>query len=314
MDWVFSLVSKFRLAAGGYNKYCNMNNKLLFHYTTADAAIGIIKNKFLWATDIRFLNDSEEFIYGCKMVKDIADQLKKGDIEHDIDNNLIEALSSVAEFLVNDEDYFGAAYVISLSEKKDSLSQWRAYSSDGGYALGWSVDKLRKLAKLRGARLVKCIYKEDAQRKFVLRIIRFISHKLKNVQTYTWQKLLESCIREYAITFILQRFMPRLKHAAFEDEEEWRIVIPSGAPINFRSGRFGVVPYVEYSIRNDDPVPVAENIFVDHESFYMPENLTVGPSENQKLAKMGVQKLLKAVSKSNCEIELSNLPYRHMRK
>lgn len=35
----------------------------LFHYTTAAGLLGILKSAKLWATDLRFLNDAQEFIY-----------------------------------------------------------------------------------------------------------------------------------------------------------------------------------------------------------------------------------------------------------
>jgi hypothetical protein len=39
------------------------STKVLYHYTTTDALLGILQAGSLWATDIRFLNDSTEFTF-----------------------------------------------------------------------------------------------------------------------------------------------------------------------------------------------------------------------------------------------------------
>lgn len=36
---------------------------VLYHYTSADGLIGIVRNQRLWATDIEYLNDSEELTH-----------------------------------------------------------------------------------------------------------------------------------------------------------------------------------------------------------------------------------------------------------
>ncbi len=36
---------------------------VVYHYTTAAGLLGICTSKKIWATDIRYLNDSEEFQY-----------------------------------------------------------------------------------------------------------------------------------------------------------------------------------------------------------------------------------------------------------
>lgn len=287
-----------------------MNKDLLFHYTSPDGAIGIIKNECLWATDIRFLNDSEEFIHGCKLVKEIAAKIKSGEIDHGFNENFLEYLLSAIDSLVDGRDSSVTAYVISFSGQNDSLNQWRAYSGDSGYALGWNIDMLRRLAKFRGAKLVKCIYEEDEQRKFVRRIIKLVAHKIKNMEDDMWK----GCISSYVIKYILQRFMPRLKNIAFMDEQEWRIVITRDEPIKFRSGRLGITPYVDFPISNDAPKPEINNIFSKHENIYMPSIVTIGPCENQRLATIGIEQLFSGTGKLLFKKNLSTIPYRHMRK
>jgi hypothetical protein len=39
----------------------------LYHYTTAEGLVGIVRDRKLWATDIFHLNDRREFIHGIKL-------------------------------------------------------------------------------------------------------------------------------------------------------------------------------------------------------------------------------------------------------
>ena len=287
-----------------------MDNDFLFHYTSADGAIGIIENKCLWATDIRFLNDSEEFIHGCKLVKKIVEKLKSGDINHEFNEDFLNFLLSSVESLVNSNNSTFTSYIISFSTQSDSLNQWRAYSGDSGYALGWKIDKIRKIAKLRGAKLVKCIYKESEQIKFVERIIKFTAHKTKNMEEGMWR----ACISSFIIRYILQRFMPRLKHNAFAYEQEWRIIMKHEDLIKFRTGRLGITPYLKFTLGDKKTNNDAINIFSTHETAFMPDTVTVGPCENQILSSIGIEQLFKGAGNIFFKKTMSAIPYRHMRK
>jgi hypothetical protein len=38
----------------------------LYHYTSVDGLLGILRSKRIWATDIRFLNDRSEFFHAME--------------------------------------------------------------------------------------------------------------------------------------------------------------------------------------------------------------------------------------------------------
>lgn len=249
-----------------------MDNDFLFHYTSANGAIGIIENKCLWATDIKFLNDSEEFIHGCKLVKKLVKRLQAGEISHNFNNNFLRFLLDSIESLVDMGNTSFNSYIISFSTQRDSLNQWCTYGGDSGYALGWKIAKLRKIAKLGNAKLVKCIYNENEQIKFVKRIIKFTAYKTKNMEDDMWK----ACISSFVIKYILQRFMPRLKHDAFMDEQEWRIVVTHEDSIKFRSGRLGITPYIKFPLGEKKTNIEENNIFSTHETAFMPDAVTVG--------------------------------------
>jgi hypothetical protein len=42
----------------------------LYHYTTTDGLLGILASEEVWATDIRFLNDTSELVDAIKLFSD----------------------------------------------------------------------------------------------------------------------------------------------------------------------------------------------------------------------------------------------------
>lgn len=56
--------------------------KPLYHYTSQTGLLGIISKKSIWATAINYLNDTLEFEYSMKLIKEelqwLSDQIKNG--------------------------------------------------------------------------------------------------------------------------------------------------------------------------------------------------------------------------------------------
>ena len=46
---------------------------LIYHYTNSEGLLGIIGTQSIWATDINFLNDFEEFSIGKKVIRKSID-------------------------------------------------------------------------------------------------------------------------------------------------------------------------------------------------------------------------------------------------
>ena len=76
-------------------------NSSLYHYTSGDGLIGILRNKSLWATDINFLNDHREFELGSKLIGDLS----KVKVQELIKKNVADSLE-VREKLLGDLESF----------------------------------------------------------------------------------------------------------------------------------------------------------------------------------------------------------------
>lgn len=89
-----------------------------FYYTSSDTTVKILENGEIWATNVRFMNDSEEFING---LNEIA-TLNKNKM-------IIQCAKELTEL-----DYI-KYYIISFSGQEDSLSQWFMYAKESGISL-----------------------------------------------------------------------------------------------------------------------------------------------------------------------------------
>ncbi len=115
----------------------------LYYYTTTQTMQSILSNGDIFATNIRYLNDSEEYLNGVQEIyrllqdynllkkwKEQRDEAKLNDCDpEDIFNE--ELLEKNKELL---EKKF-ELYSISFCEKNDLLSQWAIYARESGVSI-----------------------------------------------------------------------------------------------------------------------------------------------------------------------------------
>lgn len=53
--------------------YADTPKELLYHYTTISGLKGIVESQSLWASDVRYMNDSAELQYIISLLKDCSD-------------------------------------------------------------------------------------------------------------------------------------------------------------------------------------------------------------------------------------------------
>ena len=166
-----------------------LDDEILYHYTSLDAFQKIVTSGEIWATDSRYLNDTTEFKYSLDLAKEVLEgrNLKNSDYAEGF-------IASANQTSI---------YVFSLSKRKDLLSQWRAYCPNGGVSIGFSKRVLEIFAKQQRFELVKCIYSREKQKERLIAAIE------------------ETERPDYrAILGVLAAF----KHYGFEEEEEYRLI------------------------------------------------------------------------------------------
>jgi len=276
----------------------------LYHYTSPSGLIGIIKEKNIWATNVRYLNDFNELLEASDTASGLLSEYCSDDNNQDI----MELLAEMREQVGTAASRY---YVCSFSEDKDSLSQWRAYCPpSGGYALGIPSSHLSSLAKEKNWYFAKCIYSKKLARSIIGEIIRSFVDEFRATIKSKAEGEAAIYISEVASSFqvYIAKIGGIIKNKAFQKEQEWRLISPaiveSDTNINFRVGRSGVVPYYKFPLVSEANPNLTS---VKNTSL----KLTVGPnSQPDSEAILAAQYLFTRYLDISSGITHSEIPYR----
>lgn len=288
---------------------------LLFHYTSPAGLIGIAESKRLWATNIRYLNDSKELDHAVDYSRNcLSNYSRREDFYSPEELELFKRM---------DQGIYAAnrmVYVFSLTAERDLLSQWRAYSPpSGGYSIGFPFTKLKIMADKQEFYLTPCVYDHAQQYTIVSEII---SHHLECFRSLKNEHLgggieaiYERVVKEFAQD--VAKHGPVLKHRSFSEEREWRLV---SSPLNivhpkisYRAGRHSIVPYFEFDLvdaENSTLVDVGNVRSVDVGNVRSSLGVVVGPTADSGSAQLAVQSLLLKNFGMGCWHGSSEAPYR----
>lgn len=200
---------------------------LLAHYTTAETAMKILRNRCLWLRNSAVMNDFSEVEYGRAVTKPVLDG-GLGLRFKNLLNGLHEGLGDrVLECHANHHLHAReTVYMASLSEHDPRdmfgrLSMWRAYGGPvAGVALlfhGWAADLEIEPSLAIGVSPV--LY--GTQQKFEIEFLEMLGHVEGNAD---FLKSLPASWIEAAAVQMLQLATLSIKHPGFEEELEWRII------------------------------------------------------------------------------------------
>ena len=224
----------------------------LYHYTTLTGLLGIVGSKKLWASDIRYMNDSAELRHSADLIRvEVQNRLAKGHGKADM---LGQFVDWVAYRITNGHMLFGASF----RSHGNLLSQWRGYSTHGkGVSLGFSADYIVECARKQHFQIGKCIYDPARQRQLIGQVVDAIEAnvalQVQGGETCEELSVLYHLVFE-RIEIDLLRIAAILKHPSFREEKEWRIVSPvlisrTESPVLFREANAMLVPYVEFDLQ-----------------------------------------------------------------
>ena len=195
----------------------------LCHYTDFAGLKGILESNAFWATSTRTLNDGSEEKYGTKVVTDYVETL----LHDTVAARQLEAMNVSSP----------RNFAVCFCENSSLLSMWRGYAGQGGgYCLEFGADLLGcSFPPFRDKNPLKITY-GDTLPQTVQSVLDATCHfaregNLEAVYAANWAKLMAL----------------KVKHPAFSEESEWRIVIrdPPVSELRFRSGSADIKPYLE---------------------------------------------------------------------
>jgi hypothetical protein len=198
-------------------------------------------------------------------------------------------------------------FVASLSEDGDSLSQWRAYGANGnGFSIGFSREKLNHLALNAGWRLDCCSYDLESKISKVLHPINSDVHARYSVESIATYGGETNCVfvkssKYDDFTKEILKFTPFLKHAAFHEEKEWRLVLDKDdqSLICHRAGKNLLIPYREFSLLMKETLDCISEI-------------VVGPTTHIDLSERSLKSFLESKFLYAVETRKSTIPYRNL--
>jgi hypothetical protein len=261
----------------------------LYHYTSQDGLIGIFSNNEIWASKIRYTNDSSEFIQSLKYVKS------------ELNKELELAAKDLKEellFLLDSIDHVDSVNICicSFTTDGDLLSQWRAYSGNGvGYSIGFDGPTLAMAARNESFILAKCIYDQEIQE---TRLDEFVGRTLEQLKSGKYN--IEAIVNELCLLASV------MKNEKFQEEEEWRLL---SEPLSvkrdrfkFRSGKATIIPYYCIPLNEENAIVKIREV-------------VCGPSECVDLVKSSVTQLLMKYgyydfATKPVNIHSSEIPYR----
>jgi hypothetical protein len=94
---------------------------LLFHYTSSDGLVGILRAKEMWASNVAVLNDTKEIGHAIDYARNAIENKKRLGSVNASDIRVLDEMHSYSPYAAK------RYYVASFSEDRDLLSQWRAY-------------------------------------------------------------------------------------------------------------------------------------------------------------------------------------------
>ncbi len=243
----------------------------LYHYTTLNGLMGIVRSRTLWASDIRYMNDSAELKHSADLIRlEVQERITRGHGKADL---LGQFMDWITHRITNGHMLFASSF----RSEGNLLSQWRGYSAHGkGVSLGFSADSILRCAGRQQFQIGKCIYEPAMQRRLIRRVIDAVEAHVENHVDDTTPRQQISAIYQKVFDTIeidLLRIAAVLKHPSFREEKEWRIVSPvftdcRDSPIRFREANAMLVPYLEFDLQLEAGRPLQ----LDH--------LYVGPTSN----------------------------------
>jgi hypothetical protein len=276
----------------------------------------MLTGKCLWATDVRFLNDSNEFEHVLNIVHAFSSKM----FSHD---DYLERFAYQVLYTVQNL-YAENLFVTSFSERADLLSQWRGYCpGGGGVCVGFAKDKISAFCEERGYRLEQCVYDTNMQVKNIETILngcyaRFPIHPLsrEEFEALDSKKKVDSLL-SYS-TFVMEGpgkdqaaiamkrlrdelsdLAPRCKDNGFHEESEWRLVAQEPKEeVKFRvsANATYVIPYVELSVLADARAEALQEIIV-------------GPNSNKARCTLSIRQLLAAQGINHVDVIESKIPF-----
>lgn len=205
------------------------------HYTTAEAAAAIIRNKCVWLRNANAMNDYSELHHGISRVISFFRDENAKQFWDRLENLHVGLAREVRELYDNWlHDLRYNTYMICVSEHQADenvigrLSMWRAYGQPNGVALIFNAAAFHNSSDAVQTYSHPVFYFSDEQ---VKAVFTQVVHGV--VMEDVVAAMSKDDLKNYVYN-MLETFSLGLKHPGFREELEWRVVHRPGAAASDR--------------------------------------------------------------------------------
>ncbi|MGL6236101.1 MAG: DUF2971 domain-containing protein [Segniliparus sp.] len=295
--------------------------KTLYHYTDAAGLVGILRPEQptetdsrppakLWASDVRYMNDSQELKFGADIFRKRLKSVLK---EPSMDADIRIVLRKLAEWFDPENlfDWGLRCFATCFCRKGDLLSQWRGY---GSFAIGFNREALANGSRYSipevenhgpfATVLSEVVYGKNNATAVIDSAIRAI---IQGEALIGLRRTEDSIDARYLVLDLL-RVISSVKHSAFKEEREWRLFATNDVFTNAKtrargSGGTGLlVPYLEMAVN----MPGAN----DTGTVPLLHEIVVGPGPEQAGQIAAARELLKSLGHNPDLVRPSKAPLR----
>lgn len=284
---------------------------MLWHYTDDGGLQGILTSDSVWATNARFLNDSQELAHGIETSRKALANYDRSLIKPRTSKYLDDLSDPDTRLIANFLERTAEIFVACFCTNPDLLSQWRGYANKGGgggYSIGFRPpgDLHAWPQAVSGGHqlsLRRVVYDPAEQDQEIADLIQRL---VAILDANPDDPVCQSAFSAHLVNGIAE-VASWFKHAAFTEEDEWRIVYvrttdSDPLELRHRSGNGLVIPYVALPLRREvgyqpDALPIAR--------------IMCGPGAEPGLKIRGVQSFLDLHPKyDSVAVEGSTTPLR----
>ncbi|MCA0394281.1 MAG: DUF2971 domain-containing protein [Proteobacteria bacterium] len=287
-----------------WSEWLTDEDPILYHYTDAVGLCGIVESTQLWLTSSAYLNDATENQHAGVLLRRALHKIRARD-SGEREAAFYDYLDVVFHNAQSSPrlDIDKQTFVCCFSTRKDSLSQWRGYGGgEGGFSIGFKASALWDLkhspALEPGFWLLPCDYDED---------------RLTQLNQSFIEEALRECLDDNPnasdadiaamMAIGAQWIGAAIKHPAFSDEKEWRLIyygFGSRKPkISYR-GNSTITPYTKFEFGS------AENLRKAIAEVW------VGPQRHPELAASALKDFLSSKLDGDVLVKVSDTPYRRL--
>jgi hypothetical protein len=286
------------------------------HYTTADTAMRIIRNKTFWLRNATCMNDYSEVEHGsAKVIEFFGNDATGGKFWEQIDA-VHPGLSAAIKKNFDDglTDLRANTFLGCISEhdaKEDDLgrlSMWRAYGSGAGVALVADPTPMLTVSDAMNAWTYPVLYLDGQELSDMLeRIVAAYQDHADYVKTLTRDYL------QGMVTEMLHTLAHCLKHPGFAEEREWRIVYrPRRNPSEHIKLELETVRGIPQLVAKMPLSDIPDKGMVGIEPAKLLKRVIIGPTEYGVAMQAAFWEVLKEVGAENIysKVVVSDIPLR----